>query len=171
MPNYCNYEMHIKGRKEACKEFRKMMVDYNLPKHFWRVFEADIVEESGSEEEYVMHIAGYCAWSVYSCMFEGKHTYAEDFGGTSLQKESERLQLEIEVYSEEPGLQFMEHYYFNNGEELINEEIKWECHYYDEDEYESFDEWLEDVGLDITEDDLDDGGYCCIGGVEWDFSF
>ena len=48
MPNYCDYEMKIKGTKKNCKEWLSRMNDYEKENHFWRIFDADIVDENGN---------------------------------------------------------------------------------------------------------------------------
>ena len=132
MPNYCNYLMFVKGRKENVEEFIKIIqADYNYStmkfsysRHLFRVFEASCEElELVDKDVYMATISGQCAWSVYSCMFSGKGTYysklKEDytvsFKGTTLPLESKNLNLEIEAYSEESGMCFQEHYIIKNG--------------------------------------------------------
>ena len=44
MPNYCDYEMKIKGTKKNCEEWLSRMNDYEKENHFWRIFDADIAE-------------------------------------------------------------------------------------------------------------------------------
>ena len=100
------------------------------PRHMFRVFETYV--NRSKDELNASYISGYCAWSVYSCMFKGDYTYYNDFlkdygnryigfMGTTLPDESRRLNLKIEVYSEEPGLAFMEHFLIDNGEILIED--------------------------------------------------
>ena len=185
MPNYCYYEMHVKGKRENIEEFVKVMIDYERPQHFWRVFSADTVYGDPDPDGItVASIAGDCAWSVYSCMCIGPCTYAGDADKehqTSLQKESERLHLEIEVYSDEPGMAFQEHYHYNYGKELDHDCI--DCvHYWfeeidgesEEDRQKRFEEFKSEYGLDscLTLSDLDECGEIVRGGYgSWDFLF
>lgn len=141
MPNYCDYDMRVVGKKENVDEFINVIkADYNygkeIPatsKHLFRVFEADVLDDycyTKEDGRYSCDINGYCAWSVYCCMLEGTGTYYNDckerypdkFMGTSLLKLSKELDLDIEVFSEEPGVCFSEHYLIKNGELLIEEE-------------------------------------------------
>lgn len=187
MPNYCQFEMKLKGEKEnLVKAYDIISADYNYKedrtlecsadKHLFRIFEADYegkwdrsvdgafpvksVEESIDEygEGNSLLISGSCAWSVYSCMFEGDYTYYNDwnkeerakyseFKGTTIQKVSEELKLTIEIFSEEPGCSFMEHYVIHEGEVLISDEIEYK---------EEYDEILDD--------------YTCSGGIEWKYT-
>ena len=140
MPNYCNYEMKIKGSKKKIQEvIDTLKADYNYGigkpehKHLFRVF--DVFEEEMVEEgnnTYSMFIAGLCAWSVYSCMCSGEHTYYNDlkerfpdiFMGTTLQELSRDCI--IEVFSEEEGMEFSEHYIFENGVCVLDDCVKTE---------------------------------------------
>lgn len=165
MPNYCNYGMKIKGKKENVNkliDYIKADYDYNKEepycseeKHFFRMFECEVYEKTIIEDdkEYSCEAYGYCAWSIYSCMFKGDSTYyngfkdREKFFATDIVTESKLLDLEIEIFSEESGVGFMEHYLIDKGKLLINDCIDY-IETYDEetDEYE-------------TE-----------GGLEWNFS-
>jgi len=118
MPNYCDYSMCVKGKKDNIEEFIKVIeadYDYNtmqfsFDRHFFRVFEADYDEiEKVGRGVYQVIINGYCAWSVASCMFEDgyyrnvrkEHRNTVNFKGTTIPLESKRLQLDIEIYSSE----------------------------------------------------------------------
>ena len=72
MPNYCYYEMHVRGNRENIEEFRNVMTNYELPRHFWRVFSADADYSDPDENGLIVAtITGDCAWSVHSCMCIG----------------------------------------------------------------------------------------------------
>ena len=173
MPNYCEYEIHVRGKKENCRKFHQIMTDYNLPEHFFRVFQADVTDEYGTDEDYCMEIAGDCAWSVYCCMCEGPFSYAASNGKgvTSLKKESHRLGLDVESWAEERGFEFQEHLRYQNGKCLVNEchDVTW--YFYDRSEYSSFEEFLKENELTgYTEDDLDDNDEIIVGAQEWTFA-
>ena len=135
MPNYCDYEMKVVGTKKQIQnviDTLKADYDYNegkpTHKHLFRVFD---VNEGEFEKEdnglYSMYIFGYCAWSIYSCMCKGEHTYYNDvkkdfpniFMGTTLQELSKGCK--IEVFSEEEGMEFSEHYIFDDGDCLLDD--------------------------------------------------
>ena len=141
MPNYCDYEMKIKGKKRALNRVMECLkADYNYNegkpshKHFFRVF--DVFCDDGFQENedgtYTLFVYGYCAWSVFSCMCKGEHTYYNDckkaypnlFMGTNLKEQSKNCI--IEVFSEEEGMEFSEHYLFENGKCLIDDCVKTE---------------------------------------------
>lgn len=136
MPNYCDYEMKIKGGKDAIRRVLgclKAEYDYYKgkpeSKHFFRVFDAreDGEMEDNGDGTFTQRVCGDCAWSVYSCMLSGDHTYhdslkeshPEIFMGTDLAEQSRDC--EIEVFSEEEGVEFSEHYIFKNGECLCDD--------------------------------------------------
>lgn len=182
MPNYCDYEMKVKGSKKSVEEFIGIIqANYNIDenkkcnceRHFWRVFEADVIDKRFENGEGYAEIAGCCAWSVYSCMCDGDFTYNSDFpnlGGTTLQKESERLHISIEVFSSECGCQFMEHYIYHDGDCVANECVKWEE--YRIDEFSTVDELNAEYDTNFTQEEFDNAedGYLSIGGLEWNFS-
>lgn len=177
MPNYCNFEMKVTGTKENVEEFiRVINADYYIDKdghcdcdrHFWRIFEADVFKESFENNYGYIKIDGYCAWSVYSCMCDGEDTYNEispNGGGTSLQKESEILNLTIEVFSVEPGLEFVEHFLFINGKWVINECVEYKE--YDTLEFENVKELNAEYGTNFTQEEFEENDVLYIGGIPW----
>lgn len=130
MPNYCNYDMRIKGSKKAINRVIECLkADYNYGKgkpshkHFFRVFECNDEGEFHKEAngEFSKTVYGYLAWSCSSCMLSGTYSYYQDvkksnkdtFMGTDLAEQSRDCT--IEVFSEEEGMCFSEHYLFKNG--------------------------------------------------------
>ena len=152
MPNYCGYQMRVKGTKKDIEEFNKVITaDYNYTKneftfdrHFWRVFDADFIfedeyEDMKDDDTTIVEIHGVCAWSVFVCMFDGPHTYQGDMKdkegnkGTTILEECKKLNLEIEIFSSEPGCCFAEYYYMINGELKENMCVDYTEEYEDED--------------------------------------
>ena len=173
MPNICSYSMRIKGSKEAIKRIMGCLTgDYDYEegaekpahKHFFRVFDAEQIKEPKKVdgEKYVVTIWGTCAWSVYSCMCSGEHTYYNDqmhnpnFNGTTLEEQSKDC--EIEVFSEETGNGFSEHYIYKYGECIKDDCIDIVEGGYDEDGNPTTDiDWDEYDGDYITFNDHQDG--------------
>lgn len=174
MPNICGFGMIIKGKKENREKLVSYLqahygYDYNYEtkehtlencsadKHFFRIFDADAQEE----DENTTYVSGSCAWSVYSCMFHGNSTYFDDYKDaknrkcTNMCEATKELDLVVEIYSEEPGLCFMEHFIVDKGEWKVNECVDWE-ELYDEDGEPIYDE---ETGEQKTE-----------GGLEWKFT-
>lgn len=140
MPNYCGYSMKVVGKVENLDRFASIIkAEYNYndksyiekatTKHFSRIFAADIIEE----ERYLepkgqghLIINGECAWSTYSCMLSGEHTYYDSNKGhqknvTCLEEVTKELELTVEIISSEPGMCFNEHIIVKNGEVTLLE--------------------------------------------------
>lgn len=183
MPNYCNYSMCVKGKKENIEEFIKVMqsdynyntMEFSFDRHMFRVFEAECNEvEEYDDGVFQAIINGYCAWSVSSCMLEGgyygdcKASYGPDFRGTTLLIESKNLNLDIEVYSEEGGCCFQEHYVIIKGYLVCDECVDWQE--YCLDDYETKEDAERELGIEITDEEWKDGGFIGRGGFpNWDF--
>lgn len=186
MPNYCNYSMRAVGTKENIEEFIKVMnagydygtMEFDYDRHMFRVFEAvsDEIDEY-DDGVFAVIINGYCAWSVRSCMFDDgyygriKERYSDDFRGTTLLLESKKLGLNIEVFSEESGMCFQEHYMIIDGELVCDECVDWGEYWVEE--YETKEEAEEDLEIAITDEEWNEAqseGYFARGGFEnWDF--
>lgn len=184
MANYCNFSMCVKGTKENIEDFLKVMkADYNYDKmefthdrHFFRVFESNCDEIVECEDgRYKAIIGGYCAHSVNSCMFDdiftyyrtGKEYITEDYKATTLPIESKNLGLDIEVYSEEPGCAFQEHYVIVNGDVIIDKCVKWKSYWLDN--FETKEEAERELGITIYNDEWEEN-YVERGGFrEWNF--
>ena len=184
MPNLCFYSMCVKGKKENIEEFIKVMeagydygtMKFDYDRHMFRVFEAyyDDIEQI-DENVYQVTISGDCAWSVASCMMKDgyysdvKKRYPNEFKGTYLQSESLRLELDIEVYSEESGACFQEHYIIRNGDIEVEECV--DLYEYYIREYNTKEEAEENLDVEITDEEWRSGEeYISRGGFgEWDF--
>lgn len=185
MPNLCSYSMKVKGTPENVQEFIKIIqanysyengvcVDFKtkepIERHLWRVFDADIFEDKTENNVRSVILNGSCAWSVYSCMCSGRHTYQSDNpdgNGTTLKNESVRLNLSIEVFSEEPGCCFMEHMVFVNGREIIGDCIEWNEYYTGD--FETVEEFNAEYNTDFTQKEFENEEYLCTGGIDWEF--
>ena len=162
MANWCSYCMRITGGEAKCKEFYTIL-KCERPQKFDRVFEADIQCEGNNSGIHFMEISGCCAWSVYESM-------DDDNAVTTLQAESDRLGLMIEVYSTEPSNQFAEHIWYINGVRIEDERVKYIEFYWDKCEYPTIEELNAHYGTTYTEDDFDMDGYHIEGGFgEWIF--
>ncbi|MDO4469832.1 MAG: hypothetical protein Q4C84_08315 [Bacillota bacterium] len=169
MANDCQYEMKIKGTKSNCKEWLKKMQSYDEKNHFWRIFEAEVYDEDGSEEDYYMVIAGDCAWSLESCCRASGYSDGIDL----FEINTKELALEMEVYSSEPGLCFEEHYHYKNGNCLIAECV--EAFYENIYLYNTFEEFKEclierDAKFKTLKEDEAMEEYKFGGFSSWEFS-
>lgn len=188
MPNYCNYQMRIQGKPNDVEKVIKIIqADYNYDtmefsenKHLFRVFDADVMDDITDGDYRDVVINGNCAWSVFTCMMEGDGTYyssmeseyGDRFRGTTLVKLSKDHNVMIEVYGEESGCEFHEHYLIHNGELLVDETVKYIELYkeYLEEDETTLEEVLKDGGF--TMDDVtDEDEYYRIGGFKsWNFT-
>lgn len=187
MPNECSYTMYAEGKPEAIDELiARMTFKYDHSEgsevenrvHFWRVLEANVEElEPRTEGTRLISIAGYCAWSVRACMFDGENTYAGDRAKdpelapycTSLEKTAKELGLEIEVFSDEAGVGFAEHYHYAPYELPVEESCDFEEVFWDPDEYPTFADLDADYDLTekgVKESDCGPYEYITIGGYD-----
>lgn len=170
MPNYCDAKIIVTGNARCVDEFTKIIqADYSYTEmrfthtpHFFRVFEAGIIDEkiNGLMKQTTYDIT--CAWSVYCCMMNGPLSYydenksfADEYGvfyGTYLNECAKRLGLFIEVFSVEPGVGFNEYYLIDNhGYTAIDQ--TYEMRNYDLNDYKSRDDFIKQTGDYISEED------------------
>lgn len=209
MPNICLYEMNLRGKPKdiqtllnwmkayynydpQCGEVGVYYIDDKGNKHYqdhhigYRVFEVDYdqdnLEQSILDDEDVTTVYAYgnCAWSVWTCMFEGVGTYAYKdsfmsvlkkeypkltnrqsifswlkrkftYKSISLPKACKKLQVEVEIYSNETGCCFAEHYYINEkGKIVVEEQTKYQEIYIGN--YADYEEYIEDIKKNYPKD-------------------
>lgn len=132
MANECDFRMRVTGRRRDIEEFLGVIDIFSKnrqDRQIWGVLltkpeKKDILtqfEKISDDDITTYEIEGFCRWSVYSAMLEGEYTDYEDYKDskehniTSLIKESELLNLVIEVYGSEPGLGFEEYFFIKFG--------------------------------------------------------
>lgn len=174
MPNLCDYDMRVEGKKDDIEKLHRIM-KFKDEVHMYRIFSADVYDlEKKNEDIYVASICGDCAWSVYVCMLEGPFCYYQgEQEGTSLLQLSKALNLKIEVYSSESGFGFQEHYYIERGELKVNEEKDYGEFWFDEDDLSK--EAIEkEINGPITDKEYKDylaEGYFSRGGYDKGFQY
>ena len=184
MTNPCFYSMKAKGAREDIEEFIQVVkadydyntMEFNFDRHLQRVYIADEEDiEAVDENTYSVFINGECAWSVVVCMLEDgyyndmKARLGDKFRGTTLVHESERLNLEIEVFSEECSMCFQEHYLVRHGVLEIDECVEWNEYFLDE--YETKEEAEDDLDIEITDDEWEEREMITRGGFgDWEFT-
>ena len=180
MANYCYFSMRVTGKKENIEEFYKVIssdYDYStnkfsFPRHLWRIYEVNCTDIKPIKDYYYMDIWGECAWSVYCCMFEGEYTeYTERLQngythGTSIIQETRNLNLAIEIYSDEEGEAFEEHYIVTCGHIICSEEIDTENYYFETPE--EIEEFNKNHNTNLDADYILDEcqGYYKVGGYD-----
>ena len=142
MPNYCNFDMRVTGPAKGIERlYKAATTDYyetaDDNEHLWRVFEFSHAKHTHIKDDiYSVDFYGYCAWSMYSCMFDGEFTYqssSENHKGVTLPQLSKEENLVIEAYSQEPGMCFSEYILINKGEIIAEKEEEYYEFYSDVD--------------------------------------
>lgn len=176
-PNWCSYEMRVRGDREAVDEMCRRMGDMGHRPHFWFVSDAEktVTEHDGMV---VAEFAGRCPWSIRCCMLDGEYTYADarasDGEATSLGATARELGLDVEVFSCEPRMGFAEHYLYGADGTAIEETTDYKEVPWFRDTYPTFAELDEEYGLTergVTEDDFGGGDRAVIGGYGRDWAF
>jgi len=156
MPNYCDYTMRIRGKKEDRDKWVELMNNYELENHFFRIFETWRDNDWFDREDCEM-VSGYCAWSIESCCRESGYSEGKDL----LAINSRELNLDVEVWSEEPGCGFQEHYIYSKGQCLTAECKDLNVYIWDTEKYETWKEFKENNKIPdhIKEDDFEGDCY------------
>ena len=171
MANICSFSMMVRGEHENIEKFYNAM-SQNGNIYMGRGAEAEIKYN----DENCAQIDGWCKWSVQSAMIDNAISMRtepniwafstrekEELEFITLLEATERWNLVMEVYSEEPGCEFQEHYVFDNGTILCDECV--EYHEYWICEYDTKEEAEEELGITITDDEwkyedvIKDGGF------------
>lgn len=121
MPNYAYYEMKVLGKQDNVEAFiRAMKWEGEYQEHgVGRVSYCEVYEKGESDDGYYACLSGDCAWSILSAMRLKDNP-------NNLEKLSEKLNLFVEAYSEEPGCAFQEHFLVKNGKIEIDECVEFE---------------------------------------------
>ena len=168
MPNWAEFNMRIRGKKEDCEIFKAILYHENEKLFFHRTFPSENYTEGEVDTEYFMEFYGECAWSFLTSMGM-VHLYSDFPPSSTVCDISKRLDLSVEIYTTEPNDQFAEHYYCKSGKVLIDECVDYEEYWWDEDECPTIDNFNAEYGTHFTVDDFADG-YAWIGGFnswEW----
>ena len=150
MANLCDFSMMVTGNKENIDLFYNMM-NQNGTTWMGRGAEAEIVDVEEIDGKCRTEISGWCKWSVNASMVLdaiSMRTEPEIWSGHGYDKNGNKLRLvtlfeackeldlDMEVYSEEPGCGFQEHYLFKDGNLEVSECVRYTEEYDEEkDEY------------------------------------
>lgn len=178
MANLCSFSMCVKGNREDIEKFYDAMRQ-NDSIYMGRGADAEIEYEDDEQRAF---INGWCKWSVQSALVDNAISMRKDpsmwsFGDKNsddlefitLWEACKKWNIVMEVYSEEPGCEFQEHFICDKGDILCDECVDY--HEYDISEYETKEEAEADLGIDITDEEWEDGNdYINRGGFEdWIF--
>lgn len=150
MANMCYFSMKIKGKEENINTFYNMLSQEG---NIYIGYGASAEIKIDNNEAY---IDGECRWSVSDALIDDVKSmknnpkasfFGDDIDNTKLEfitlfEACEKLNLEMECYSEETGNCFQEHLLYRNNTIEINE------------------------ARDIEETEDDNGDYKIIGGYE-----
>lgn len=181
MANMCCLQMIVRGERKNIEAFYNAMSQKGK---IWmgRGASAEIEYEEGTNRAL---INGECKWSVQSALVDNAISMRSDptgwyFGdgvdGSELEfitlfEACKRWNLNMEVYSEECGCEFQEHYVFVDGDLVCDECVDY--NEYDLSEFETKEEAEEELGIKITDEEWenkDDDEWITRGGFEaWDF--
>lgn len=180
MANICSFVMKARGSKENVEQFHKAMRQEG---NIWMGRGADVdltFEDDG--EDGAFYMSGWCKWSILSALIDNaismrtepnmwsKEEGWENREYITLYEACERWDIIMEVYSEEGGCQFQEHFICDKGKVLCEDCVHWEE--YDIYDYDSREEAEEDLGVKFTDEEWaneDDGRICRGGFPNWDF--
>jgi hypothetical protein len=177
MANICSFVMKVRGNKEDIEQFYKAV---NQEGKIWmgRGAETDLT----FKEDGAAFLSGWCKWSVVSALIDNAISMRteperwyhepgeEEHEYITLYEACKRWNLVMEVYSEEGGCQFQEHFLCDKGEVICEECVEWEE--YDISDYESKEEAEEDLDVEFTDEEWanHDDYRITRGGFEnWDF--
>lgn len=165
MANYCAFMMKITGEKKSIKEIIEMMkwkgrFSENGLGRIYDIHLSTSIDELDNSVSGIIscELYGGCAWSVLSAM-------RDDNGRreVSLESESKRLDLVIEVFSEETGMEFQEHVLIDKGEVLIDECVDYQEHFVGD--HTTIQQYNDEYGTDFTEDMVNDE-HVYVGGFD-----
>lgn len=129
MANYCNYEIHVRGKKKAALMMCAVMATADSK---W------ITHEEGTDDEYVVWFKGDCKWSLDAYCEEKPDVtinldeYTEEdirdadfdeYWYLTMRQKSELLGLEILAHSWSDESEFNMFEYYNNGRKISSENV------------------------------------------------
>ena len=122
MANMADFSLKAKGSKKSLETLREMLVCETQDRPYFFIYECDysVIEND------TLTANGICKWSAYSCFFKGEHTYydrfcKDDSNICNIQDIAKELNLEIEIFGNELGMDFAEYYKISSKGELIAE--------------------------------------------------
>lgn len=165
MANYCFWELHARGGKQALSALVRDMLGTDehgnpLPRSMARVFSADVQEKSKNDDgTETWTISGECAWSSLVCM---THADPACYGTNTstgermpwfigLEEEAEERGLTIELHDEEPETGFATRITVSPGTPIRIEEFDY-CEICYEKGFDDLDELKREH--DLTEEEV-----------------
>lgn len=164
MANTCDFLMKVRGNRDDIEQFYKAL---NQNGKIWvgRGAETDI----NFREDGAAFMLGLCKWSVLSSLVDNAILMRtepdkwfhkpdeEEHEYITLWEACKKWNLIMEVYSEESGCEFQEHFICDKGDVICNECVEW--HEYCICDYETKEEAEKELGLEILDEEWE--------GEEW----
>lgn len=162
MANMCDFVMRVRGKRENIEEFYNALIQ-NGKIYMGRGAEAEINYEDGNTAQ----IKGWCKWSVVSALIDNaismrtepnRWSFDEDVSELefiTLIEACKKWNVDMEVYSEEPGCCFQEHFIVIDGELVVDECVEW--NEYCIDDFETKEEAEVELGIEITDEEWESG--------------
>lgn len=177
MANICSFQMCVRGNHSNIEKFYDALSQKGK---IWmgRGAEAELKFESEDRA----FIIGWCKWSVQSALMDDAISMRtepetwhhepgeEEHEYITLYEACKKWSLDMEVYSEEGGCCFQEHYVFVDGDLICEECEDWYEYYLGD--YETKEEAEEELNIEITDKEwaIFSSDYLGRGGFEnWDF--
>lgn len=152
MPNWCEYDMcAVSKSRESIERLIKIMNHEDNEYYIYRVNQATAGDIEQEDDLYTVRIVGFVAWSCgswFDCIERTNETDGiSPAHYITLDLLCQRLGIAVEVFGEESGMEFQEHYLCNpNGDVLWNECTEW------------YQTWFDDDDNDLTEP-IESGGF------------
>lgn len=153
MANICNYTMRIAGKKENRMAFLKALSQVGK----YAIGRGAVVTRITRSTDRFCTVEGWLKWSVKSSLIDcaesmqrqknGKNehwmqSFIEKYEFLTIEEAVDKFQVDVEIYSEEPGCAFAEHYTYEHDEDPCYEETEFKLLYLPD--YESYEEFIED---------------------------
>ena len=179
MANICSFSMFVRGEVENIISFYNAM-QQNGNIYMGRGADAEI---NLDEEDKRDNIDGWCKWSIQSALIDNAESmrnnpkmwwWGDDVDPSKLEfitlwEACKKWNIDMEVYSEESGCEFQEHYMCVNGDIVCEECVEWNEYFLDE--YTTKEDAEADLGIVITDEEWEQHDIISRGGFEsWDFN-
>lgn len=177
MANICSFSMYVRGKSEDIQSFYDAMRQ-NGNIYMGRGADAQLI----MEDDGYARIEGWCKWSIKSALIDnavsmrtnpgmwwfGDNVDASKIEFVTLDEACEKWNLDMEVYSEEPGCCFQEHYMFIDGYMVLEECVDYYEYYIEE--FETKDEAESELEITLTKEEWEERGFVSRGGFgDWKF--
>ena len=179
MANLCSFSMCVRGTHNDIESFYKAMLQEGST-YMGRGASAEIQYE---DEENRAFIDGWCKWSIQSALIDnaesmrsnptswywGENVDPSKIEFVTLWEACKKWNLDMEVYSEECGCCFQEHYVCVHGDIVCDECVEW--NEYCIDDYKTKEDAEAELGIEITDEEWNSGeAFIGRGGFDsWDF--